>query len=273
MDSKQLINPYFILKRLWGQRELIAQLTRRDIISRYKGSYLGLLWSLINPLFMLTIYTFVFSTIFKARWGSSSDNKLEFAMVLFCGLIAFNIFAEAINRAPGLILSNVNFVKKVVFPLEILPIVMVSSALFNGCIGFIALLAGVILSMGTLHWTILLLPLALLPLIFITLGLSWLLASIGVFFRDVGQVVGVLVTAILFATPIFYPITAIPENIRFFYNLNPLTYIVDNLRRIFIWGQMPNWKTLLIGIATGLIVSFLGHLWFQKTKQGFPDVI
>ncbi|MCG9966645.1 ABC transporter permease [Pelotomaculum terephthalicicum JT] len=273
MNFKQLMNPIFIFWNLWRQRELIVQLTKRDIIGRYKGSCFGILWSFITPIFMLIVYTFVFSVVFKAKWGVGSDSKVEFAMVLFCGLNAYNIFSECINRAPGLILNNANFVKKVVFPLEILPIVVIGSALINGCIGFLVLMAGVVFFMGILNWTVLFLPLVLLPLLLLTLGLSWFLASLGVFLRDIGQVVTVLISALLFASPIFYPITAIPEELQKLFYLNPISYIVQDLRRIFIWGQMPDWDWLLAGITIGIFVTALGHAWFQKTRGGFADVL
>ena len=273
MSLMQLLNPYFIIKNLWKQRELITQLIKRDTVTRYKGSYLGFLWSFFIPIFMLSVYTFVFSVILKSKWGISSNSKVEFAMVLFCGLNAFNIFSECINRAPGLILNSANYVKKVVFPLEILPVVIIGSAIINGAIGFLVLLVGVAILMGTFHWTVIFLPLVLLPLLLLTLGLSWFLASLGVFLRDIGQVVSVFTTAVLFLSPIFYPLSVIPQDFQIMYYWNPVSYVVEDIRRIFIWGQMPDWLWLVEGTVMGVFVAILGHAWFQKTRSGFADVI
>lgn len=201
---------------LWRNRNLIAALTRREVIGRYRGSVLGMLWSFFNPVFMLIVYTFVFSVVFKARWNARSDLKTEFALVLFAGLIVFNLFAECINRAPSLILSNVNYVKKVVFPLEVLPWVAMGSILFHTLVSLAVWLVSYFILFGVPHATVLLLPLVLLPLIFFVMGLSWFLASLGVYLRDVGQFIGIVTTVLMFLSPIFYPITALPEKYRVF---------------------------------------------------------
>ncbi len=273
MSLIQSLNPYFIIKNLWKQRDLIVQLIKRDTVVRYKGSYLGFLWTFLTPIFMLFVYTFVFSMVLKTKWGTSSDSKVEFAMVLFCGLNAFNIFSECLNRSPGLILSSVNYVKKVVFPLEVLPVVIMGSAVINGAIGFLVLLVGVAAAMGIFHWTVIFLPLVLLPLLLLTLGLSWFFASLGVYLRDIGQVINVFTTAVLFLSPIFYPLSIIPQEFQVMYHWNPISFVVEDIRRIFIWGQMPNWLWLLKGTLMGIAAASLGHAWFQKTRSGFADVI
>jgi lipopolysaccharide transport system permease protein len=273
MSLIQTLNPYFIIKNLWKQRELIVQLIKRDTVVRYKGSYLGFLWTFLTPIFMLFVYTFVFSVVLKSKWGTSSDSKVEFAMMLFCGLNAFNIFSDCLNRSPGLILCSVNYVKKVVFPLEVLPVVIMGTAVINGAIGFLVLLVGVFVAMGIFHWTVIFLPLVILPLLLITLGLSWFFASLGVYLRDIGQIISVFTTAILFLSPIFYPLSIIPLEFQGIYHWNPISYVVEDIRRIFIWGLMPDWLWLLKGIAIGILVASLGHAWFQKTRNGFADVI
>jgi lipopolysaccharide transport system permease protein len=224
-------------------------------------------------LFMLAVYTFVFSIVFEAKWETGTGGRMQFALLLFCGLTTFNIFAECLNRAPGLIVGNVNYVKKVIFPLEILPVVMLGSALVQAGISLGLLLVTSLLSTWTIHWTIIFLPLVLLPLMLLCLGLGWFFASLGTFLRDIGHVVGILVQVLMFMTPIFYPISKIPERLRWIFYLSPINYVVEDMRSIFIWGQMPNWSWLLIGTILSGIIAILGYAWFQKTRGGFADVL
>lgn len=258
---------------IWKQRQLIATLVRREVIGRYKGSTMGLFWSLFNPMLMLTVYTFVFSVVFKTRWSAESTSKTEFALILFSGLIVFNLFSDCINRAPGLIVSNSNFVKKVVFPIEILPIVNLGSALFHGIISLIVWLVFYIFFFGIPHITFLLLPLALLPLIFLTIGVSWFLASLGVYLRDAVQIVGVISLMLMFVSPIFFPVSALPIEYQKLASLNPLTQIIEQTRDILIWGKVPNIMNYIIHLAMTLFVACLGFSWFQKTRSGFADVL
>ncbi|EKN62797.1 ABC transporter permease [Schinkia azotoformans] len=263
-----------IISSIIINKSLTKQLVKREIKGRYKGSYLGLLWSFITPIFMLIIYTFVFSVIFQAKWGNNADtNKLEFALLLFSGLLVFNVFAEIISRAPSIITSNANYVKKVVFPLEILPIVSLGSALFHAFISLIVLILSMFLLIGTLHWTIILFPLVLLPICLISLGLSWFLASLGVYIRDIGQVINIIVSALMFLSPIFYPISAIPKEMQFLYYFNPISYAVEDTRRTIIWGQLPHWNWLGYGMLVGIVVALFGYIWFKKTRKGFADVL
>src|SRR3989338_5763232 len=191
---------------LWRNRQLILQMTKREVVGRYKGSVMGLLWSFLNPVFMLVVYTLVFSGVFKARWGVGEDEtKSQFAIVLFVGLIVHGLFAEVLNRAPNLILGNVNYVKKVVFPLDILPVISMGAAVFHSLISLLVLLVAFVIFNGYLHWTVIFIPLVLLPLVILTLGLAWILASLGVFLRDVGQTIGIVMTVMLFSSPVFYP--------------------------------------------------------------------
>jgi lipopolysaccharide transport system permease protein len=222
---------------------------------------------------MLTIYTFVFGFVFKARWGQEDTDKYEFALVLFTGLIVFNLFSECISRAPGLILSNVNYVKKVIFPLEILPWVALGSALFHTGISLVVLLIFLAALGHAFFWSMLWLPVVLLPFLLLIMGLSWLLASIGVFIRDIGQLIGMALTVLMFMSPIFYPLTALPESIRLYLLLNPLTFMVDQVRDILLWGKQPNWNYLAIYSMVSLVVAWFGLLWFEKTRKGFADVL
>jgi len=266
-------SPVEMFASLWRNRELIKASAKREVLGRYRGSFLGLLWSLFNPLFMLAVFTFVFSVIFQARWGSGSGSKTEFALVLFAGLLVFNLFAECINRAPSLILSNINYVKKVVFPLEILPFVGLLSALFHTLISLAVWLIAYVLFFGIPHLTVLYLPLVLLPFCLFLMGLSWALASLGVFLRDVSQFIGLLTTTLMFLSPIFYPVTAFPEDYRYILYLNPLTTVVEQTRDVLFWGKAPDFFMMGIYWVVALGIAWLGFAWFQKTRKGFADVL
>jgi len=266
-------SPRALFASLWDNRELIVQLTRREVLSRYRGSILGLAWSFFNPLLMLVVYTFVFSIIFKARWGPGDESKADFAIVLFAGLIIHGLFAECVNRAPGLILANVNYVKKVVFPLEILPWVAAGSALFHSAVSIAVLLAAQLVFQHALAWTIVFLPIVLVPLLFSTMGLAWFLSSIGVYVRDIGQTIGIFTMVLLFLSPVFYPVEALPENYRILLLLNPLTLVIGDARRVLIWGQAPDWAGLMLHSAASFAVAWLGFWWFQRTRRGFADVV
>jgi len=220
------------------------------------------------------VYTFVFSVVFQMRWGlGEEESKTQFAVVLFVGMIVHGLLAEVLNRAPNLILSNVNYVKKVVFPLEILPVVSMGAALFHSLVSFGVLLLAFALFNGFLHWTAVLAPLVVLPLVILTLGLAWILASLGVFLRDVGQTIGVVTMVMLFLAPVFYPITAVPEELRPLMMANPLTFIIEQAREVLIWGRLPNWAGLGIYTLIATTVAWAGYAWFQKTRKGFADVI
>ena len=263
-----------LAQSLAAHRDLIVQLTRRDVIGRYRGSVLGLGWSFFNPLLMLIIYTFVFSVVFKARWGvETEEGKVVFAIVLFVGLIVHSLFTEVANRAPALILGNPNFVKKVVFPLEVLPVVSMGAALFHSLISILVLLVAIVLYEGSLHWTIVLFPLVIAPLVIMTLGFSWMLASLGVYLRDLTQIVSLLTMVMMFLSPVFYPLSALPEKYQPIMFLNPLTFIIEESRAVLVFGELPNWWGLLTYSALGLLVMWLGFWWFQKTREGFADVM
>lgn len=265
--------PIEMCTSLWRNRELIKASTKREVLGRYRGSFLGLLWSFFNPLFMLVVFTFFFSVIFQARWDGGTGSKTEFALVLFAGLIVFNLFAECINRAPSLILSNTNYVKKVVFPLEILPFVGLLAALFHALISLIVWLLAYVLFFGVPHITVLYVPLVLFPFCFFLMGLSWALASFGVFLRDVSQFMGALTLALMFLSPIFFPTTAFPEEYRHILYLNPLTTVVEQMRDVLFWGNKPDFFNLVVYWVVTLGVAWLGFAWFQKTRKGFADVI
>ena len=262
-----------LLASLCRHKDLVKGLVVREVVGRYRGSALGLLWSFFNPILMLIVYTFVFSYIFKARWGEGDESKTEFALVLFAGLMVFNMFSECCNRAPTLVTSNTGYVKKVVFPLEILSVVSLGSSLFHLLISVLVWLAFYTVVVGVPPVTALLTPVAVLPIVLITLGASWMLASLGVYLRDVAQVIGVITLMLMFLSPIFYPISAMPEQYRPFMRLSPLTSTVEQVRNVMMWGRGLDWSQWGISMIVGLGVAWLGFVWFQKTRRGFADVL
>jgi len=257
----------------WRNRQLIVQLTKREVVGRYRGSLLGLAWSFFNPLLMLAVYTFVFSVVFQTRWNVAGEDKVNFAIILFVGLIVHGLFAECINRAPGLILSNSNYVKRVIFPLEILPCVALGSALFHAAISLVVLLAVQFLTNHSLPWTILIFPLILLPLLLGTAGFAWLLSALGVYVRDISQVTSIFTTVLMFVSPLFYPVSALPKNYQVWLKLNPLTHIIEEGRNVLIFGRMPDWTNWAYALGASIFISTAGFWWFQKTRKGFADVL
>jgi lipopolysaccharide transport system permease protein len=252
---------------------LIKQLAVREVIGRYRGSLIGLLWSFLHPLLMLAVYTFVFGVVFQARWGGEVESKADFAVVLFAGLIVHALLAECVNRAPHLVLSNTSYVKKVVFPLDILPWVIFASALFHAAVSFVVLLLVQLALTGNIPITVFWLPVVLAPFALVILGLSWFLAAFAVYVRDVAQIVGILTTVLLFLSPIFYPISALPPAVQPLIYLNPLTFIIDQVRAVALWGGTPDWAGLGLYSLVGLAVAVFGYFWFQKTRPGFADVL
>ena len=266
--------PIAMFGSLWWNRQLIWQMARRDINSRYRGSLIGLAWSFINPILMLLVYTFVFSVVFKARWNvGGNESKTDFAIILFAGMIVFNLFAEIFNRAPSLITSNANYVKKVVFPLEILPWVALGSALFHTAISLFVLLFVQFILHLSLPWTGIFFPLALLPLIFASMGIAWFLSAFGVFVRDVGQITGIFTTILMFMSAVFYPVSALPEKYQSLLRLNPLVLIITESRKALVLGELPDWISMVIALLVSLAIAFAGFWWFQKVRKGFADVI
>lgn len=266
-------SPKEMVASLWRNRNLIKTLIKREVVGRYRGSVFGILWSFFNPVFMLLVYTFVFSVVFNARWTVESDSKTEFALILFAGLIVFNLFAECFNRSPSLILANVNYVKKVVFPLEILPWVALGSALFHTLISLGVWLIAYLILFGAPHPTVLFLPLVFLPLLLFIMGLTWGLASLGVYLRDISQLAGTVTTVLMFLSPIFYPITALPEKYQNLLLLNPLAPVIGQVRDVLFWGKLPDMTILSAYLVGAILFAWLGFAWFQKTRKGFADVL
>jgi lipopolysaccharide transport system permease protein len=246
---------------------------KREVVGRYRGSILGLFWSFAHPLLMLSVYTFAFSVVFKARWGEMEETKAQFATIAFVGMIVHGLLADVVTRAPALILSHVNFVKKVVFPLEILPIVLLGSALFHYAVNLSVLLLALLVTSGGWHWTIILIPFVLLPFSIMASGIAWALASLGVYIRDIGQIASILMTVAMFLSPVFYPLSAIPEKYHYIILASPLTFIIEQARAVLVFGRLPHWKGLLVYYIVASGVAWLGFAWFQKTRKGFADVL
>ena len=269
-----ITTPLEIYSSFVRNRKLIFQMAKREVLGRYRGSILGLAWSFFNPLLMLAVYTFFFSFVFKSRWGVAQDaGHIDFAIILFVGLIIHGLFSECINRAPMLINSNVSYVKRVVFPLEIFPWIAMGSALFHALISVFVLLLLQIILAGSLHWTVVLFPLVVAPFILLTLGFAWFLAATGVFVRDIGQTTSMITSVLLFVSPVFFPTSALPSKVQPFVMLNPLTLIIEESRKVLLFGEMPNWLNLSIYFLVSMLIAWLGFWWFQKTRKGFADVL
>lgn len=273
MRREPLYHPLAFLLAGWKHRSLIRRLAARKIQSQYRGSVLGLLWAVLHPLLMLSVYTFVFSVILRARWILSSGSNAQYALYVFSGMIVFTVFAKCVNEAPTLVASHQTYIKQVVFPAEVLAWVSVMASLFDFLVSSILLMGFYLLMLGPPPLTALLLPLVLCPALLLTLGAVWLLASLGVFLKDIAQVVGVSTTALLFLSPVFYPVTGIPDTLRPYYYLNPFVGILEMLRGSLFHGTPPDWS--LLGVLTGAawLSAWLGYSWFIKTKGSFADVL
>lgn len=271
--TKLPTSPLAATNLIWQQRNLLFQLTWRAVRQRYPASVLGVLWSLVSPLLMLTIYTLVFSKVFKFRWGGADDSTGMFAVILFVGTSLHGLLADVANRAPGLIAEHASYVKKVVFPVELLPVVTLLSALFQCVLNLSIVLLAVAWTNGRLSWHVLQLPLVLAPFVLLLLGFAWFISALGVFVRDLLPVTALVTTGLLFLSPVFYPADAVPERLRFWMQLNPLTFVIEQARGSLIWAQPLNVQGLLIYTLSACLVAWLGFFWFQKTRKGFADVL
>ncbi len=259
------------LSLLFDHHALIWRLTQREIEGQYRSAYLGLVWSLITPLLMLGAYTFVFAGVFGFRWRGEGTT-IEFALIIFTGLLLFNLFAECISRAPNLMFDYRNYIKKVIFPLEIAPIVVLNVALFRLLVSLIVLIPFYALIFGYPPPTFWLTPFLIVPFCALLLGLMWLLASLGVFLRDIGQLVAVVVPLLMLLSPIFYPLAAVPQDYQWLIGLNPLTPLLENVRTVLFLGQWPNLWFLLYSLIC-FAMAVLGFRWFMFTKKAFADVV
>lgn len=262
-----------MLKNFWRQRNLLLQLWKRDFAMRYKLGVIGVAWALLNPLLMLALYSFVFVLVFKLRWPIGPDTQANFVIMLFCGIITHGFFAEFLTRAPTLIASHKVYVTKVIFPLELLPLLPLFGAFLNFLFGMILVIILLLYSGTSVPPTIVLLPLVLIPYTFMVLGISYFLCAMGVFLRDLNQLVGLLSTLTMFASPVLFPLESLPATFRPYLYLNPITVIVEQLRNVSILGTMPDWTALGIYTLIACVIFSLGLSCFQATRKGFADVL
>ena len=254
--------------------ELTWQFTKRDILGRYKGSFLGLGWSLLSPLFMLVLYTFVFSSILRARWpGINVDSPLLYAVNLFAGLIIINFISEVASKSSTLIIGHANYVKRVVFPLEILGIATVLSATFHALVSITLLILFQFIATGALHLSIISLPMLWLPLMIASFGMAWLISALGVYIRDTIQMINILVTMLMFLSPVFFPASAYPEQFKFLLGLNPLVWMIEEMRSVTLQGQWPHPLPILLAIVSSCLIAYVCKRLFQKARRGFADVL
>lgn len=270
---RRTLDPLWILRDLWREREVIAQLTRHDVSSTYRGSLLGALWIFLQPLLSLAVYAFVFTVVFQPRVKTGDESRFEFVLSLFAGMVIFNLFSQVVARAPTLVLSRTSYVKNVVFPLQVLPVTALGTALVSFGCGLAILLAATWISRGALSASVLWLPVSLTPLVLLTLGVAWLLAALGVYLRDVQPAVRVVLQLLFFATPIVYSLEAIPERLRPYAQLNPLAPIVTNARAGLLHGAPPSWPSYGASLTVGLVVLVLGYTSFARARRGFADVL
>jgi lipopolysaccharide transport system permease protein len=272
-SAYRLADPFSPYRALTRHFALVVQMARRNVAGRYRGSFAGLLWSFLNPLLLLVLYTFLFGVIFKSRWNAQTTNPFQYAMVLFAGLNINTFFSECANRATTLIVDNTNFVKRVVFPLETLTWSTIGSGLFHLFVSTIVLLAVSPFVMGHIPWTAILFPIVVLCFLPFMAGTVWLLASLGVYLRDLKQVVGIVTMALLFLAPILYPPTLIPGQYRNLLYLNPLTVIAEASQNVLIFGKPPLWNLLGVYVLVSGLFAWLAFAWFEQTRKGFADVV
>lgn len=269
-----LLSPAHLLRTVWANRELIRQFTVRETAGKHRGTHLGLGWSVLQPLLVLSVFTFVFGVILRQKWNVLGGAPAEFPLTMLCGVTVFAVFADTVCTAPTMVVTRPTYVTKVVFPLEIFPIAALGSALFFSLIGLALIVGGTGLLLKTVSPTIWLFPVVLVPLIALTLAFSWFFAALGVFLRDINNVISIVVQRILmFLTPVFYPAESVPADYRFLIDYNPLTVIVENARRTLMWGQWPDWTSLAVVTAGSLVFMQLGYAFFMKGKRGFADVL
>nr|NKB46045.1 ABC transporter permease [Alphaproteobacteria bacterium] len=256
-------------------RLVFNQFLARAIARRYRLSVFGLLWTIMVPLFTLVIYTFVFGVILQSRWSGADGggDTTSFGLYLFVGLLVFWLMADVVGGTPNAIIDYTNLVKKAVFPLEILPPVIVGSAVFHALISSGVLLVALVVIKGGVPLTALLIPIILAPFILLLTGFSWLLSAVGVYFRDIQHIVGLLMTGVLFLSPIFYSIDRLGPTLQSLIMLNPVTFIVMQMRCILLDGQQPDWVGLGIYFAVAWLVASIGLAFFRYARKGFADVL
>jgi len=272
----ELLSPIALARHLWAHRDLIRQFTWRLFVSRYRGTALGMFWSVIFPLTQLGVFVFVFTNVFQVRaWADRAiGGPAQFAVILFTGMVVYAVFSESVIRSSGLVLENPNFVKKVVFPVEVLPVASLGSSMLYAASGLGVVLLGALMLLDGLSWHAMMLPAVVAPVILWAVGIGWVLAALCVFLRDVGNIVGIVVGQMLFyLTPILYPVSHLPESLRWIAWLNPLTSAVEGARGVVLFHEMPDWKAIGLSALGGVVMAQVGFAFFMKAKRGFADVL
>jgi lipopolysaccharide transport system permease protein len=268
-----LVSPIGIFAGPWAHRDLIFRLARREVQARYKDSMLGIVWSVLMPLAMLAVYTFVFGRVFHSKWDVPDERHNKFFLIVFSGLIVVNLFSSCVGRAPTLMLSNVSYIKKVVFPLEILPLVVVVSESFDALMSSIVLALGYLFFIGLPPITTLLIPVIVIPFLVMIVGMVWFISALGVYLRDLRQLVAVILGVIGLLCPMFYPLSGFREEFRWIFFLNPLTTVLEQVRHVLFYGRMPNWSLFIVYFLLSWTFAYLARLWFTHAQRGFADVV
>jgi lipopolysaccharide transport system permease protein len=259
---------------LWKHRELLLQFTLRNVELRHKGSHLGLAWSFLNPLLLLGLYVLVFGYIFEGKFGIlPNETKTDYGLGIFLGLTIYHFTSEVLAVSSGIVISNPNFVKKVVFPLEILPAAHVGAAVVHLLISLSLVLLSMIVVGSGVNWGVLWLPVVILPVVMLFLGISWLISAFGVFFRDIGQLMQFLALTLMFASAIFYSAQKIPADMWVFMRLNPVLLAIELARDVALWTRPLNLQHLAYLYATGLCSCYVGYFTFKRLKPAFADVL
>lgn len=266
-------SPLDLCRSLVAHRDLCLRMAAREVTQRFRGSMLGMLWAVLTPLLTAAVFTLVFTGVFPARWPRGEGSSFDFAMILLVGLGIYNLFAEVISRAPQFVVGNPSYVTKVVFPLEILPAVAILSGLVNLAVTFAIVLAGHLLAHGSLSWTAVFLPVVLLPFLIFLLGAALLVAAIGVFIRDISLAVAPIISMMMFLSPIFFPLEAVPESWRFVVRLNPVTSVIEQSRTVVLFGGMPDFSGLFLYALCATAVLSFAYWVFQRLRPGFADVL
>jgi lipopolysaccharide transport system permease protein len=264
-----VMNPVHMLAGIWQERYLLGQLVKRDVLLRYRGAMFGVLWVFLSPLFMLAVFTYVFGGIFQARWPA--QNGTPYWLQLYAGLITFNLFAETVSRAPTSVRSYPSYVKKIIFPVRILPVVPLGSALVHGVFNYLILLAALAWS-GHFQWQTLLFPITLLPVLLLAMGFGWFVGAWGVFIKDMTQIVPMFVQVLMFVSPVFYPVEAVPAFLSPLYHLNPLGVVIES-NRALISGMPVAWGSWTVALLASLAGLWLGHFFFQHACEEFADAL
>lgn len=273
MKIKRYFNFFQLFKSLFEQYFILQQLAKAEILTRYRGSILGVAWSILNPLFMLVVYSIVFQFLLKVRWAVETSEETPYALALFAGILIHSFFSDILVQATSSVSKHANFVKKIVFPLEVLPVVTVISSVFNLALSLFVFFLAILFFGVSIHLSLLLIPILLLPFIIFVLAMAYLLAAVGVYIKDISQVAGMLSTMFLFLSPVLYPLSVLPEGLRSIAMLNPLSFMIEQLRLLSLNGGMIDWHGYIIYCFVALGFLSIAYAVFQKTRKGFADVI